>query len=142
MPKIDFDNIEVAFAHKSDQELKKAYWIFSIFNILWLNKILNILGGIAFSMKLPLGFIVQNNIFKHFCGGTTLMKCEKTVDLIKAHNVESNLDYSVEAKNSNEAFDKTRNEIVNNINFAVTTSSLTFTSVKITGLCHSSILEN
>ena len=141
MPKIDFDNIEVAFAHKSDQELKKAYWIFSLFNILWLNKILNILGGIAFSMKLPLGFIVQNNIFKHFCGGTTLMKCEKTVDLVKAHNVESNLDYSVEAKNSNEAFDKTRNEIVNNINFAVTTSSLTFTSVKITGLCHSSILE-
>ena len=98
MPKIDFDNIEVAFAHKSDQELKKAYWIFSLFNILWLNKILNILGGIAFSMKLPLGFIVQNNIFKHFCGGTTLMKCEKTVDLIKAHNVESNLDYSKEEK--------------------------------------------
>ena len=30
MPKIDFQNTEVAFAHKSDEELKKMAWLFGI----------------------------------------------------------------------------------------------------------------
>ena len=88
MAKINFDNIEVAFAHKSDKELKQAYWIFTLFNIVWLNKILSILGSIAFAIKLPVGFTVKGNIFKHFCGGTNLMNCESTVDIIKAHKVD------------------------------------------------------
>lgn len=141
MTKIDFNNIEVAFAHKSDKELKKAYFIFKIFNISWLNKIMNSLGALAFHLKLPVGFMIKGNIFNHFCGGVSLMDCEGTVDIIKAHHVESNLDYSVEAKHTNEAFDKTRNEIVSNIQFAATTNSLTFTSLKITGLCDGRILE-
>ena len=41
---LDFSNTEIAFAYKSNKELKKAGWLFSLMNKTWLVNPLSDLG--------------------------------------------------------------------------------------------------
>lgn len=141
MSNVDFENIKTAFAHKNQKELEKAYQLFSLFNIKWLNSLLSYLGNLAFKMNLPVSWMLKENIFAHFCGGESIYDCESTVELLFKHKVESNLDYSVEATHGKESFDATRDEIVANVTLAGKHESLTFTSLKITGLGEFKLLE-
>ena len=44
LPIVDFSNTEIAFAHKSNKELKKTTWLFSLMNKKWLVDILSTVG--------------------------------------------------------------------------------------------------
>lgn len=138
---INFDNTKVAFASKSDKELKKSLFIFSILKISWLNKWGTKFVSFCYDYKLPIPGFLKLFIFEYFCGGTTLQECKSTMDLMAKHGVNTSIDYGVEAKDSNVDFDATRDEFERIIKFSKTNDQIKFASVKITGICKTLILE-
>ncbi|HZX75117.1 MAG TPA: proline dehydrogenase family protein, partial [Cyclobacteriaceae bacterium] len=138
---ISFENTEVAFSYKSDKELKKATWLFSLMNQNWLVKIGTRLTPLAFQLKLPIKSMVKATIYDQFCGGETLDECAPTTRRLSQYHVETILDYGVEAKETEEEFDKTINELLKAIAFAKQNHHVPFVSIKVTGIAAFALLE-
>ncbi|HMR44763.1 MAG TPA: proline dehydrogenase, partial [Saprospiraceae bacterium] len=116
---LDFDNTEIAFRAKSDEELKKAAWLFGLMNKYWLVGIGSKLGIAAIKLHLPfIESIVKNTIFQQFCGGTTLLECQKTIDTLAQFKTATILDFGAEAKEEETDFNHTMNETIRAIEFA------------------------
>lgn len=133
-PKISFENLEVAFASKSDAELKKMYYIFATMN----NNLAVSLGiklaDLAFALKLPINGIMKKTMFGHFCGGESIEDCEKSVKKLAEFRVKTILDYSVEGKGDEESFEATKNEILRTIERSAGDEDIPFAVFKVTGL--------
>lgn len=139
---VDFTDTQIAFEHKSDKELKKMSWLFSMMNKPWLVEVGTQFGLKAVEWKLPFAEAsVRHTIFEQFCGGRTLLESQKAIDTLWSHNVLSVLDYGVEAKSSEEDFNITMNEIIRGLEFAATNESVPVVSAKITGLARFGLLE-
>jgi proline dehydrogenase len=140
--KLDFSNTENAFSNKSDKELKKTAWLFRMMNSPTLVKLgapialKSVQWGLPFAEK-----IVQNTIFQQFCGGTTLLNSSKTIERLAKGNAKSILDYGVEAKETEDEFNKAMNENIRAIEFASRSKDIPFISIKITGLARFELLE-
>ncbi len=141
-PVVDFTDTQVAFSHKSDENLRKTAWLFGLMNRPWLVDIGAKVGLAAIKMRLPfVESVVKNTIFEQFCGGTTLLNSQKAIYAMKDRGVLSVLDYGVEAKESEEDFNTTMNELIRSIEFAATHESVPLISSKITGLARFGLLE-
>jgi len=142
-PNVDFDNTEIAFAYKSDKELKDTDRIFKLMSNAHLVNIGSKLGVLALKMHLPfVKSIVKNSIYKQFCGGTTLLNSLPTIKKLAAHKTLTILDYSSEGKDTESELNKTMNEIVRAIEFAKDYDSVPIVSVKVSGLAQDKLLEN
>lgn len=140
---IDFNNTEVAFAYKSDQELKQALRLLSMMNQAWLVKLGTAVSVPAIKLGVPfVEKIVRNTIFDQFVGGTTLLECQSTIDKLAAFNVQTILDYGAEGKETEEDFNLTMNETIRAIEFASQNESVPYVSSKITGLARFGLLEH
>jgi len=140
--KIDFSNTEIAFKNKSDQELKKAYQLFKMMNKSWFVNLGSKLGTLAVKWNLPFSkAIVKNTIFEQFCGGTTLLNSQPTIDKLAKYNVVTLLDYGAEGKTTEEAYNRTMNENIKALEFASTNPSIPVVTTKITGLARFELLE-
>ncbi len=140
---LDLDNTEVAFAYKSDAQLKKAAWLFGLMNHHWLVGIGSKVGLAAIRLRLPfVESVVKNTIFDQFCGGTTLLECQPTIEQLDAFNVLTILDYGAEAKETEEDFNHTMKETMRAIDFAAGSSAVPVVSTKITGMARFSLLES
>lgn len=115
MPKIDFNNTEVAFAHKSDAELRKAALLFRSFNYPLLVKYGPGIAAALIDVLPPVRSLIRSTIFTQFCGGESIADCEKAVRILAASNVGTILDYSVEGEEKEEVFDHTCKEIIDTI---------------------------
>ena len=71
-PEISFDNTEFAFEYKSDKQLRKAHFLFSMMGKPWLVKIGTRLAPWSINAGLPVKGIIRNTIFSQFVGGETL----------------------------------------------------------------------
>lgn len=141
-PVVDFSNTENAFAGKTDKELKKAAWLFGLMNNHWLVGIGSKVGVTAIRLHLPfVEGVVKNTIFEQFCGGTTLLECDKTIQRLARQNTLTILDYGAEAKEKEEDFNHTMNESIRAIEFASHSKSIPVVSTKITGLGRFALLE-
>jgi len=133
-PKISFENLEVAFASKTDAELRKMYYIFGTMN----NNLAVSLGiklaDLAFALKLPINGIMKKTMFGHFCGGESIDDCEKSVKKLAEFRVKTILDYSVEGKGDEESFEATKNEILRTIERSGRDGNIPFAVFKVTGL--------
>lgn len=132
--KINFDNTEIAFSHKSDKALKKAGWLFRMMNKPWLVGLGSKMGLMALRWGLPVEGIVKKTIFEQFCGGTTLLETKETIEHLAKYDVAAILDYGAEAKQSEEDFNTTMRYTIRAIEFAAHTQSVPVVSLKITGL--------
>jgi len=142
-PAVDFSNTEIAFEGKSDEELKKTAWLFKMMNKQWLVDIGAKVGLAAIRMHLPLiESVIKSTIFDQFCGGTTLLESQGTINHLFKHQVLTILDYGVERKEREEDFNNTMNEIIRAIEFASRNESVPVVSTKITGLARMGLLEN
>jgi proline dehydrogenase len=141
--KIDFSDTKIAFSGKSDAELKKTAWLFSMMNqpllVNWGSK----LAMKAVEWNLPFARrIVKQTIFKQFCGGTTLLDSLGTIEHLAQFKIHSILDYGVEAKSSEIDFNMTMNEAIRAIDFAARSNArIPFISIKISGLARFELLE-
>ena len=139
---VDFSNTEIAFADKSNKELKHTAWLFKLMNNAALVNVLSKFAMIAVKLRLPFfETITKKTIFPQFCGGTTLLESQKSIDRLFKLGVCSVLDYGVEAKEKEADFNQTMNENIRAIEFAADQESVPIISTKITGLARFALLE-
>lgn len=133
-PKISFENLEVAFASKSDAELKKMYLIFATVNN---NLAVNVgtkLANWSFALGLPIKGIMKATMFGHFCGGESIKDCETSVKKLADYGIKTILDYSVEGKGDEASFEASKNEILRTIERSAGDENIPFAVFKVTGL--------
>ncbi|MER3470809.1 MAG: proline dehydrogenase [Chitinophagaceae bacterium] len=140
-PKISFDNIEVAFAYKSNEELNNAHWLFNMMNKPWLVKWGTKLIPWAINTGLPIKGIIRKTIFKQFIGGESLEQTIPVAKKLGQYGVEVILDYGVEGKEGENNYDHARDVFIQVIQFAATQSNVPFMSVKVTGIARFGLLE-
>jgi proline dehydrogenase len=140
-PAISFDNTEYAFAYKTDQELKKANFLFSSMGYESLVKLGTRITPWAIKVGLPIKGIIRNTIFKQFVGGETLEETAQVANKLEQFGVQVILDYGVEGKEGEENFDHACEEFIKVINYAGTQDSMPFMSIKVTGFARFALLE-
>lgn len=139
---LDFSNTEIAFSDKSDQDLKKAYWMFRMMNKPWLVNLGNKFGVPAVRAGLPfVDLVIKNTIFQQFCGGTTLLETQRTIERLARRNTATVLDFGAEGKHSEEDFNRTMNETLRAIEFVSTLTQNAIVSTKLTGMARFGLLE-
>lgn len=129
-----FNNLEVAFASRSDKELQKMHLIFSAMNNSTLVKTGIKLTNIAIKIHFPIKWIMKNTMFGHFCGGETIYECEKSVKNLAKYQVKGILDYSVEGTGTEESFEFVKNEVLETIKTGKDNDAIPFAVFKMTGL--------
>ena len=138
---LNFNNTNIAFKVKSNNDLKRAYWLFRIIGSPLIVKLGKFFMIIALKLRLPVSFIVKRTIFKQFCGGESIQECSSTVETLGKYKVGTILDYSVEGKVEEEDFDQTTNIIIETIEKAAQEQNIPFAVFKITGISKFSLLE-
>ena len=138
---VSFENTEVAFAHKSNYDLKKAYWLFKLVGNPFLVKVGKVSVTVALKLGLPIGWAMRKNIFAQFCGGETIAECANTTKILDGLGVGTILDYSVEGKESEGEFDHTADEIFATIQTAKGNANIPFCVFKVTGIARHALLE-
>lgn len=140
---ISFDNTEYAFAYKSDQELKRARFLFSTMGSPLLVKLG--LGIMPAAIKFHIPFtktIIRKTIFRQFVGGETLEETAAVADKLEKYTVQVILDYGVEGGEEGEAgFDHASEEFIKVIDYAATQYNIPFMSIKVTGIVRFGLLE-
>ena len=138
---INFEDTKSVFTHKSNWELRKSYYLFSILQHSLLVKIGSLLLKISFFLKIPFNKLIKKTIFNQFCGGESIQDCTKKINELFQFGIGTILDYSVEGKENESDFEKTKEEIIQTIYFSAKNSKIPFTVFKITGLGKSSLIE-
>lgn len=133
-PTISFENLEIAFASKTDAELKRTHLVFSLLNNKTLSDIGIALTHFALKLKLPIKWIMKQTMFGHFCGGETIQESIKACESLANYGIEAILDYSVEGKGDEESFEKTTEEIRQTMIASAKTDYMPFGVIKVTGL--------
>jgi proline dehydrogenase len=138
---VSFDNTEVAFAGKTDEDLTRAYWLFKIISYNWLVKISPPFVNTAIALHLPIKGIVKATAFHHFCGGETIEECEKTIHELGNYHIGTILDYSVEGKETEEDFEAGLKQTLATIEKAKDNPHIPFCVFKPSGFVHFALLE-
>ena len=138
---ISFDNTEVAFEYKTDKQLKKAQFLFSLMGKPLLVKAGTRLAPWSIKAGLPVKGIIRNTIFAQFVGGETLEETAVVAKKLGEYNVQVILDYGVEGKEGEDNFNHACEEFIRVINYAATQLNIPFMSVKVTGFARFALLE-
>ncbi|UOK41787.1 MULTISPECIES: proline dehydrogenase family protein [Flavobacterium] len=129
-----FNNTEVAFALKSNNELTRAHFLFKLIGNPSLVKIGTSLTNFALNFHLPVEGLIRSTVFDHFCGGISEDDCLKVVDKMYTKKVSSVLDYSVEGKEEEAQFDAALQMTLKTIEFAKAKEAIPFAVFKPTGV--------
>jgi len=138
---ISFDNTEIAFAYKSDKELKHSHWLYNLMGKPWLVNLGTRLAPWSIKVGLPVKGLLRQTISKQFIGGETLEQTIPVAKKLADYNVEVILDYAVEGKQGEDNYEHACNEFIRVINFAATQPNVPFMSVKVTGMASFNLLE-
>lgn len=138
---VDFNNYEKAFKAKNDNELKRSLWLFKLMQSPFLVKLFSKLTIFAIKIGLPVKLPIKATIFKQFCGGESIEESTEVVKKLSRSHIGSILDYSVEGKESEEEFHKTKDEVLRIIRSAKDNSAIPYTSLKLTGIARFELLE-
>ncbi len=139
---IAFDNTEIAFAYKSDDDLKAANFLFSSMGFEWLVKIGTRITPWAVRSGLPIKGMIRKTIFRQFVGGESLDATKVVANMLAGYNVQSILDYGVEGgEDGEDGFDHSMQEFLKVIDYASGVPSVPFISIKVTGIARFALLE-
>lgn len=138
---LDFNNTEVAFASKSNNDLRNAYILFSTIASPALVKGAKGITNFAMGAGLPLSWAVKPTLYRQFVGGETLQEASLTTSALYRNNVSSVLDYSAEGGKELSDVERTYAEVMRSIENAKGKPEIAFTVFKPTGLVVGHILE-
>ena len=138
---LSLEDTEIAFAARSNSELLKMDWMFSLMNKPTLNKMAVNSLLTSISLRLPIKSIVKSTIFSHFCGGETLEDCTKTMNALSGFGIGTILDYSVEGEKTETAFDHVVEETIGTIRIAAKRKDVPFAVFKTSGIASVELLE-
>ncbi len=136
-----FNNTEIAFQGKSNNDLKRAYWLFRIISSKNAVRIGNFFLVISLKLRLPIKWLIKATVFKQFCGGESINKCDKTIETLTKFNIGTILDYSVEGKSDGSSSENAVNEIKKTITRASKDKAIPFAVFKVSGLGSLDLLE-
>ena len=140
MNQLMLNNTEIAFAYRSNRELRQSYWLFRLMSYPSLVNIGSKMAMLAFKLHLPIKSIVKNTIYKQFCGGETIEECMKVIHKLGEFNIKTILDYGVEGKSNEEEFDKSAQHLIETLQYAIKDQHIHIISSKLTGLFRSGLL--
>ncbi|MDT0685836.1 proline dehydrogenase family protein [Autumnicola psychrophila] len=136
-----FNNTATAFKLKSDLELNRAIFLFSMMNRQKLVKAGTFLTKFSLKLHLPVEGMIKKTIFEQFCGGITTDDCKGVIAEMHEEKLHSILDYSVEGKETEEQFDAALEKKLSLIKFADKKAELPFSVFKPTGIGRFAIWE-
>ena len=136
-----FEDTSIAFASKSNTQLRKTYWLFSIMNKAQVVNLGTFFIKLALKLQLPIKNLIRYTIFEQFCGGETITDCDHTISALGASGIGTILDYSVEGEDSEKSFDATAAEILRTIDKAAQSKLIPFSVFKVTGIASTELLE-
>ncbi|EMR03392.1 proline dehydrogenase family protein [Cesiribacter andamanensis] len=139
--KPDFNDLAATFSHKSDREVKEAYWLFRLMNNPLLMKALTSASKLAMRLHLPVRSLIRGTVYKHFCGGESVEEALQVIDKLEDHHIAAVLDYAAEAQDKEEGYELALNHILHNITLAQKSTGIGAISVKMTGLGSFAIFE-
>jgi len=129
-----FLDTATAFALKSDAEIEKAYWLFTLIQKQPLVKLGVAVTNFALKHHFPVEGLIRTTVFDHFCGGVTEKDTLQVVDKLFTKGVYSVLDYSVEGAETEEDFNRAFQMTRHLIEFAGKHKAIPFAVFKPTGL--------
>ena len=138
---LSFENTENAFAHLSDKDLKSARFLFQSMSYPWLVQMGTRLTPFIMKTGLPVHGLIKKTIFKQFVGGETLEETATVGQKLDQYGVKVILDYGVEGKEGEAAFDIATEEFMRVIAYASTQDNIPFISIKVTGLARFGLLQ-
>ncbi|MEO8041410.1 MAG: proline dehydrogenase family protein [Acidobacteriota bacterium] len=139
--KLDFQDTATAFADKSDAELREKYRLFKMINSPFLNAIGTRAATFALALGLPVEGLIKKTIFEQFCGGETIAECEPVIQRLGRAKIGTILDYAIEGRSTEQAFDNTKDEIIRTIERAKNDPNIPFAVFKVTGIAPLGTLE-
>ncbi|MFN0276148.1 MAG: proline dehydrogenase family protein [Chitinophagales bacterium] len=146
--KIDFNDTEIAFSGRSNKELQWEYWLFKLMNNPGLTSIFAKAAELSIRLHLPVKWMIKKTVYEQFCGGESLKEILPVINKLEKFHIGAIIDYGVEGKETEEDFEKTKNELINILQFAKGKknpssgrASIPFISCKVTGLTEFSLLE-
>ena len=95
----------------------------------------------ALFLRFPILGLIKTTIFKHFCGGESIMDSQKTIEELSHYQIGTILDYSVEGQESEANFDVVMEETIATIERAAGDNKIPFSVFKITGVGRFALLE-
>ena len=137
-----FNDTKLAFADKTDAQLKKAYWMFKAIEQPAVTNIGVSLLNFTVRNNFPfVDGIVKQTLFEQFCGGETREESMKVVKQMFKRGVGSIFDYSIEGKEEEEVFDAVCKEIKDIVRFSVGNPAIPFIVFKPTAFGRIDIYE-
>lgn len=136
-----FENTEIAFAHKSSKDLKKAKRLFQAFSNSFLVSQGPRFAKLALDLRLPIKGLIKKTVFHQFCGGETIQESLSSAQELYANNVGAILDFSVEGEGSEESYLSTFEELMEVVNTAKAEEEFPFAVFKCSGIGDFSTLE-
>ena len=136
-----FNNTKSAFKLKSNAELDRAIFLFSMMGIPSLVKAGSALTKFSLKVHLPVETLIKKTIFEQFCGGVTEEDCKPVTREMYDENLHSILDYSVEGKKTEEEFDAAMQKKLSLIEYAKGKEEIPFAMFKPTGIGRFEIWE-
>ena len=138
---LDFSDTQIAYAHKSDKDLRKTYRLFQLMNNPFLVKFGSSLGLVAVKLRLPFAkAAVKKTIFSQFVAGETLLDSQKVIGQLFDNGSLTMLDYGAEGKSTEEELDGVREETIKAIKLAASNNCVPAVSTKLTGLAKNELL--
>lgn len=135
-----FDNTEIAFCYKTNNDLKRGRFLFKMISNPVMVNIGKRLTYFALTLHLPVDWAIKPTLYKHFVGGVSLHECEKTIQLLKKYNVKSILDYSVEGGKDRSVMERTLAETLRSIENAAGNPDIPFAVFKPTAFASIEVL--
>ena len=137
---VNFKNTEIAFISKSNNDLRKAQFLYKVMASPFVTRVSKHLTQFAMTIHFPIKWIVKPTIYNLFVGGETINECTPTVKVLSKHNVKAILDYSVEGKEAIEDINKALEETLNSIKNAGKNENIPFAVFKPTAFTTSNVL--
>lgn len=137
---MDFNNTKVAFATKSNAELKRALSLFEMIKVPTMVKMGSSLLNLSFKLGLPVKGLVKKTVFNHFCGGENIQDCSTVIEKNGTQGVMTILDYSVEGQSFESVFEHTLKELLRTAEEAKQNDYIPFTVFKVTGIARFELL--
>ena len=136
-----FENTEVAFADKSNGQLKKAKALFQLMSNNGLVSLGSSLANLALSLHLPVSPVFRYTVYNHFCGGETFSECKKNIQKLEKNGVGVLLNYGVELKEREEDFNKTVERNIEALQFGGKNKAVKALCIKLTGFGRLGLFE-
>ena len=139
--RIRFDNTAIAFASKSNHELRKMHLLFSTMKKPWMVRIGVVLTRFSIHFGLPIKGLIRNTIYEQFCGGESIEESRPTILRLGKNNIKTILDYSIEGESVEAGFDRTKEELIRICKAAKNESNIPFCVVKLSGIGSTEIMK-